>query len=127
MGTVFKHRAGWPDKDLGHVEEDGRVYRSDFGIDDRLGRVDLESGKIYSSRLGPDKYIGRVDLQNGRVYRHVPVGADEYVGRVNENGHMDRHDALSPDEYEGRLEEPESLAHTAAAFLLLVLPATDED
>ena len=62
MSKVYEHRAGFPDKLLGRVEEDGRVIRSRMGPDDRIGRVDLDSGKIYASRVGPDKYRGRVDL-----------------------------------------------------------------
>jgi hypothetical protein len=40
---------------------------------------------------------------------------------------MDRHEALSPDDYLGNIDPPQSLAHAGAAFLLLVLPAADDD
>ncbi len=127
MSKVYQHRAGLPDKLLGRVKDDGRVTRSELGPDDQIGRVDLESGEVRASRIGPDKYIGRVDLESGRVYRHVAASSDEYLGRVNMDGRMDRHDAISPDEYMGKIESPKSLAYAGAAFLLLVLPAEDED
>ena len=125
MSKVTLHRSGMPDKLLGRVNDDGRVYRSEPGPDDQIGKADLHNGKIYASRLGPDRYLGRVDLSNGRVYRHVSGAPDKYVGRINEDGRMDQHDALSPDDYLGKLKKPQSLAHTAAAFLLLVLPESE--
>ena len=79
MSKVYLEREGWPDKLLGRVEENGRVYRSDLGPDDRIGRVDLDSGEIYKTKTGPDKYVGRVDLDDGKVYRHIPAAKDEYV------------------------------------------------
>ena len=125
MKKVYFHRPNWPDKHLGGVKDDGGVYRSDPGLDDRIGHVDLETGKVYSRRLGPDKYIGRVELDNGKVYRQVALGPDEYLGRVHENGRMYRHESHSLDDYIGNLSEPMSIAHTGAAFLLLVHPALE--
>jgi len=122
MSKVYLHRARWPDKLLGHINEKGDIYRSDLGLDDRIGHVELDSGKIYHRRLGPDEYLGRVDLRSGKVYRHVSMGPDEYLGRVNEAGRMYKHDPLSPDDYIGRISNPVSHAHAGVAFLLLVWP-----
>jgi len=125
MSKVHLHRAGWPDKHLGNINENGDVYRADPGLDDRIGKVDLDTGKVYSRKFGPDKYIGRVELHSGKVYRHVLMGADEYLGWVDENGRMFLHDPLSPDDYIGNVHEPLSYAHAGAAFLLLVYPKTE--
>ena len=122
MSKVFLHLAGKPDRLLGHVNEDGRVTRSEPGPDDVIGRVNLETGKIYASKLGPDQYLGRVDLENGKVYRHVALASDEYLGRVAENGRMYRHVAAAADDYIGSLPESPTFAASGAAFLLLVLP-----
>ena len=46
MSKVYLHRAGALDKLLGNVKENGKVYRSDPGIDDRIGYVELDTGKI---------------------------------------------------------------------------------
>ena len=113
------------DELLGHVRDDGKVLRSQVGIDDRVGEVDLSTGKVYEERLGPDKQIGRVDLKTGKVYLSR-FGPDEYVGRVDNHGHMHRHVSLAPDEYIGKVDPFVSIAHTAAAMLLLVLPAFEE-
>jgi hypothetical protein len=126
MSKVYLNKPGWLDKQLGHANEKGDVYRSNTGIDDRIGRVDLETGKVYRRRFGPDDYVGRVELDSGKVY-HARLGPDEYLGRVQADGRMYQHDLLSPDDYIGRLSPPLSPLHTGAAFLLLVLPALEDE
>jgi hypothetical protein len=84
------------------------------------------TGKVYAQRLGLDEYIGRVDLDNGKVYRHVAAGPDEYLGRVHEDGRIEYHVAGRVDEYIGRIAGDASLAQAGAAFLLLVWPAFAE-
>lgn len=123
MSTVYLHKAGRPDDELGQVKMNGKVYRSKFGPDPQVGHVDTDSGKIFRRRIGPDEYIGRVDLHNGKVYRHVPLGADEYLGEVHADGRMYRQASLAADDYMGRMPDFISYAHSGAAFLLLVLPA----
>jgi len=125
MSKVYLNKPGF-DKHLGRVDEKGDVYRSDAGIDDRIGSVNLETGKVYHRRLGPDEYVGRVELENGKVYRSR-IGPDEYLGRVHKNGHMYLHDPLAPDDHVGHLATPISPLHTGAAFLLLVLPVLEDD
>ncbi len=128
MSKVYLQRSGaLPDKLLGRVESNGRVYRTHLGPDDEIGHVNLETGKVYAQRLGPDEYIGRVDLDNGRVYRDVTAGPDEYLGRVHEDGRMHYHVAGRVDDYIGRIVGDVSLAQAGAAFLLLVWPAFAKD
>jgi hypothetical protein len=67
-----------------------------------------------------------VDLENGRVYWHVPLGKDEYLGRVEPDGRMYHHQRVAPDDYMGRVDEFISYAHCGGAFLLLVMPAYEE-
>jgi len=122
MSKVFLHKAGGPDKLLGHINNDGSIIRSEPGLDDEIGHVDIRTGKVYAKQLGPDDYLGRVDLDNGRIYRHVPAGADEYLGKVLENGAMYRHVPMGSDDYIGKLQDSPSFAHAGAAFLMLVLP-----
>lgn len=126
MSNVYLHRMLLPDKLLGRVEQNGKVYRSDTGLDDRIGHVDLDHGKIYKSQPGPDEYIGRVELDNGKVYRHVPAGRDDYLGHIELDGKMYQHEFLGPDDYMGNIKERISFAHAGAAFMLLVLPAFEE-
>ena len=126
MGKVYFHIAGKPDRVLGRVEKDGRVFRDKPGFDEYVGWVDLDKGRIYRKRFGPDEYIGSLDLTNGKIYRQVPLARDEYLGEVNERGFMYQHVALAADHYLGVLVDPESIVHTAAAYLLLVLPVLDE-
>jgi hypothetical protein len=114
-----------PDRLLGHVRENGDVYRSDAGPDDKIGHVDLESGKIYSRRLGPDRKVGHVDLDKGKVYA-TKAGPDKYISRVEEDGAMHLNRSLAPDDYVGRMNPFISYAHAGAAMLLLVLPALEE-
>ena len=66
----------------GHISEDGKIYRSKFGPDEYLGKVDLSSGKIYASQFGPDKKVGYVDLENGKVYISK-LGQDHTNGRLD--------------------------------------------
>jgi hypothetical protein len=112
---------------VGHVDEKGRVYRKRIGPDDEVGHVDQDSGKVYAQRLGKDRYIGRVDLDSGKVWRHVAAGPDEYMGRVHRSGRFDYHLPGRADQNIGRIEGTDSLAHAAAAFLLLVWPAFAEN
>ena len=126
MSKVYLNKPGWLDKRLGRVDEKGDVYRADVGIDDRIGRVDLETGKVYRRRLGPDDYVGRVEADSGKVYRAV-LGPDEYLGRVQKDGRMFRHDPLAPDDHIGHLSTPISRLHAGATFLLLVLPALENE
>jgi hypothetical protein len=126
MSKVFLHRRGFPDKLLGRVNEEGRITRSEAGPDEEIGYVDLGTGKVYLSLVRPGTYAGRVQLETGKVFRHVPHGPDEYLGEVHENGKMFRHVSAWPDKYVGNMPDFISLAHSGAAFLLLVLPAIDE-
>jgi hypothetical protein len=111
---------------LGHVDENGKVYRGRIGPDEYLGSVDLATGKVYSSRFGPDKEIGRVDQQSGKVYTSR-LGPDDYVGTVDEHGRIHRHVPMAVDETIGKVDRFISFAHSAGAMLLLVLPANKVD
>jgi hypothetical protein len=124
MSKVYLEVSLAPDRLLGHVKKNGNVYRSDVGLDDKIGHVHLKSGKVYARRLGADKKVGHVDLDNGRVYA-TRVGPDKYVGQMKEDGtmHLDR--SLAPDDYVGKMNPFISFAHSAAAMLLLVLPALE--
>jgi hypothetical protein len=113
-----------PDEMLGYVREDGRVYRSQPGFDEYLGKVDPSSGRVYEERLGPDREIGHVDLKTGRVYLRR-FGPDDYVGTVDDEGRLHRHVPLAPDEYIGVVDPFLSFGHSAGAMLLLVLPALE--
>ena len=64
MGRVCLHRPGRPDRYLGQVEDDVRVYRHRSGPDDQIVRVDLENDEIHVDRLGADKYGGRRRLMS---------------------------------------------------------------
>ena len=125
MSKVYQHHPLAPDKVLGRVEPDGKVYESRIGLDKYIGRVDLETGKILESRFGPDKYIGRVELEAGKVYL-TKFGPDKYVGRVEADGKVYHHKRMARDEYLGRVDDMLSPAHGAAAFLLLLLPTFEE-
>ena len=113
------------DELLGHVREDGKVFRSRVGIDDRVGEVNPSSGKVYAERFGPDHEIGHVDLTNGKVYLRR-LGPDKHVGSVDGHGHMYRHVRMAKDEYIGKVDRFVSYAHSAGAMLLRVLPAFEQ-
>lgn len=112
------------DRLLGHVTEDGKVYRKRVGPDEHVGRVDLDSGKVYESRIGPDKKIGHVDLEHGRVYLSR-LGPDVHIGTVHGDGRIERHLSLTRNDHVGRVDPFISFAHSASAMLLLVLPAIE--
>ncbi len=122
MSSVYLTIPGAPDRLLGHVDDAGRVSRSQAGLDDEIGHVNLVSGEVYATRFGPDKKVGHVDLGSGHVYGSR-FGPDEYVGQVGVDGRMHRHQALAADADVGHVDAFRSHAHTAAAMLLLVLPA----
>lgn len=126
MYKVYLAISRAPDQLLGYVREDGKIYRSKPGFDEHLGGVDLASGKVYAERFGPDKEIGHVDLRSGKVYLRK-FGPDKYIGNVNREGRMHRHVSMAFDEYIGKIEPFASFAHSAGAFLLLVLPAIEEN
>lgn len=124
---VLWHRPLARDEVVGRVELDGRAYKTRVGPDEYVGRVELDSGKIFEERLGPDKYVGRVALDSGKVYRHKPIAPDEYLGRVDTDGQFYRHKPIAPDEYLGKLLPMPGYAYGGAAFLLLILPAWQEE
>ena len=121
MTKVFLAVSLAPDKLLGHVKEDGRVIRSQTGLDKEIGHVDLRNGHIFEKRLGPDKKVGHVDLGDGKVYLSR-LGPDQYIGQVMSDGHMYRHIPMGRDDYVGQVESFVSYAHSGGAFLLLVYP-----
>jgi hypothetical protein len=125
MSKVYLAIPGAPDRLLGHVDEAGRVYRSQIGPDNLVGHVNLETGRIYEQRFGPDKRVGHVDLGSGKVVS-TRLGPDEHVGQVAIDGKLRRAQALAMDDYVGRVEPFLSYAHSAGALLLLALPALDE-
>lgn len=125
MSDIYLNISAAPDRLLGRVDEEGRVYRRRVGPDELIGAVDPATGDVYQRHLGPDTKVGRVDLESGRVY-HSRLGPDEYVGRVVENGRMYHHRRLAPDPHIGQSTPVISPAHTAAGMLLLVLPALEE-
>ncbi|MEZ4660098.1 MAG: hypothetical protein R2911_21280 [Caldilineaceae bacterium] len=57
---------------------------------------------------------------------HPPRPRPLLEGWVSADGRMHRHRALAPDVYIGQVESFLSFAHSAAAMLLLVLPALEE-
>ena len=124
---VYLAIAGAPDKLLGRINENGKIYRSQFGPDDEIGHVDLVTGDVYEQRFGPDKKVGHVDLSSGKVYASR-LGPDEYVGQVREDGRMHRrHQSLAADDYIGNVDQFLSYPHSAGAMLLLVLPELESD
>jgi hypothetical protein len=125
MSKVYLAVSNAPDTLLGRVENDGRVYLDQMGPDDLVGHVDLNSGDIYAQRFGPDKKIGHVDLSSGKVTTSR-FGPDAHIAQVGENGRMYVHRAVATDTYIGNVDPFMSHAHTAAALLLLVLPALDQ-
>jgi hypothetical protein len=118
---VYLHVPGAPDKLLGRVETDGRIYRSQAGPDEEIGHVDLATGNVYEQRFGPDKKVGHGDLSSGKVYV-TRFGPDEHVGEVKADGTMRHHAALAADDYVARVDQFLSYAHSTGAMLLLVLP-----
>jgi hypothetical protein len=125
MNEVYRQVSGEGEAYLGYVDEDGKVHEHKSESDKRVGKVDLESGKIYEARIGPDKNIGYVDLQNGKIY-YAASGEEEPVGRVDDQGNLYDYKALAPGERLGRVKDMLSLAHGAGGFLLLLIPAIDE-
>ncbi len=109
---------------LGHINEDGTIYRSQAGLNDRIGRVDLSSGKVYEDQFGPDKKVGHVNMKNGKVYSSR-LGLDKHLGNVNGKGHMLRLVHMGIDTYVGMADPFVSYAHTGGAMLLLVIPALE--
>ncbi len=122
MSNIYLAIPGAPDRLLGHVHDDGQVYRSQAGLDDLIGHVDLATGAVYEQRLGPDKKVGHVNLSDGRVYA-TKLGPDTHVGQVEADGRIRLHESLAPDDYVARVDEFRSYAHAAGALLLLVMPA----
>lgn len=124
MSKVYLALPLGPDRLLGRVIEDGKIFRSQVGPDDEIGHVNLATGDVYEQRFGPDKKIGYVEPGSGKIYISR-LGPDEYVGQVRADGSMHRHVPLAADDYVGKVEHFISYAHSAGAFLLLVLPALE--
>jgi hypothetical protein len=61
------------------------------------------------------------------VWTHKALGPDEYLGRVHDDGKLYHHKQLAPDDYLGKVDEMISNDYGGAAFLLLVLPAVEEE
>ena len=117
MGKIFQNRRMRPDRHIGSVRENGKVYRERLGLDQYVGSVEFETGKVFKHvRLMPDQYIGHID-QTGGVYAHVPRRPDIYLGRVNQNGELFGHVPRGRDEYIGRIDGMAHPVEGAAAFL----------
>lgn len=126
MPKVYLAVAHAPDTLLGHVEENGKVYRSQIGPDKEIGHVNLATGDVYAERFGPDKEVGRVEIGSGKVFVSR-FGPDRHVGSVDAGGYIYHQNLLAPDDYIGQVNPFLSYAHSAAAMLLLVLPALETE
>ena len=126
MSKVYLAISVAPDRLLGRIDDNGKIYRSQVGPDDEMGHVDLSTGEIYEQHFGPDKKVGHVALSSGKVYA-TRLGPDAYVGEVSADGRMHRHQTLATDEYIGKVDQFLSYAHSAGAMLLLVLPVLEPD
>lgn len=126
MAEIYQHIPRSPDRKLGTVDaHNGRVTGERFGPDEYIGRVDYDNGKVYRHRrLAADAEIGRV-AHDGRIYASR-VGPDQYVGRVNNDGRIYRHVALGGDEYLGKVERMQHPVEGAAAMLFFLLPEDEE-
>ena len=124
MSKVYLALPYSPDHLLGHVSEDGKILCSQAGFDDVIGYVNLGTGEVYEQRFGPDKKVGHVDPGSGKVYVSR-LGPDKYIGIVKADGSLHRHVPMAADDYVGKVERFVSYAHSAGAFLLLVLPALE--
>jgi hypothetical protein len=103
-----------------------KVYKIRILRNKYIGRLEVSTGRVYQARFGPDKYIGRVNLQDGKVYL-AKFGPDQYIGQVGKDGKLFYHKRMARDEYLGRITKMASYGHGGAAFLLLVLPALQEE
>jgi hypothetical protein len=121
MSKVYLAVSGARDVLLGHVNDEGKVIRSQAGPDEEIGHIDLAKGDVYRRRTGPDEKVGHVDVKSGKVYT-TRLGPDEYAGTVNQDGSMRKQVALGGDRYIGKVEPFVSYALSGAAMLLLVLP-----
>lgn len=128
MTTIDVHRvrSDGPDALIGHVDDEGRVYRAQSGPDDLVGHVDLASGRVYESLHGPDKLVGHVDLADGRCYG-ARLGPDHYLGRISPDGSMHVQRPLAPDERVATSKPYLGPAPAGAAFILLVVPLLEEE
>lgn len=125
MAKIYRHRNNAPDSYVGKVDAaNGRVYGERFGPDEYIGRVEYGKGELYAHKTGPDKYMGRVD-DEGHIFAHQ-FGPDDYVACVDKDGKIYRHVRMGRDAYVGRLEDMRHPVEAAAAWFFFLSPTVDE-
>ncbi len=114
MAKIFEEIPMLPEKMIGTIDEDGRIYaRFEEEKDEYLGWIDYEEGDIYDSE---DGLMGWIE-EDGEVVASYEED-DFAIGRVADDGKLYLYgEEEEGDIFVGKIAEMEDPAEGAAALL----------
>lgn len=112
MVEICEHVHLMPDKPIGRIDQDGKVFVRSLGLDEFIGWIDYEEGDVYDRE---DVFLGWVEDDGGVVARYDEEDVD--LGYVTDEGELYLYD--DEDEiYVGKVAGMEDTVEGAAALLL---------
>ena len=112
MAKIYENIELAPDKLIGRIDPEGKIYDEEDGESLYLGRVDYEHGKVYDE---DDGYMGWIE-ESGEIYGSYE-DSDELLGYVGDDGKLYLYDDDDDEIYVGQVTEMTHMADAAAAVL----------
>lgn len=102
-----------PDKLIGRIDENGKVYQIKDGKDEYIGWLDYEAGEVYDEG---DELMGWVEDDGVIIAQYEDE--EEDLGYVTEEGEVYGYDESEEDLYLGKVTDMQDATEGAAAMLL---------
>lgn len=103
-----------PDKLIGRIDEDGKVYEIGQDSERPIGWIDYDEGEVYDIE---DDLMGWIE-EDGTIIGYYDDDEEEDIGYVTEDGEIYGYGDGDNDIYLGKVVEMEDSTQGAAAMLL---------
>jgi hypothetical protein len=111
---IYADRAFAPDKQIGRIDEEGKVYAIDKDVDNYIGWIDYEEGDVYDEN---DILIGWAEDDGTIIAYYEKDEEEEDIGYINDEGEVYYYDEKEDEVYFGKLKDWEDYSEGAAALL----------
>jgi hypothetical protein len=117
---IYEDKAFSPDKLIGRIEEDGKVYSIESGTSDYLGYIDYEQGEVYNDA---ELLLGWAEDDGTVIAYYEEDEEEEEIGYINDQGEVFFFDSNEEEVYFGSLQDWNEYSEGAAVLLFF----TEED
>ena len=111
-----------PDKLVGRIDDEGRIYDVESGSDKYPGWIDYDEGEIFDES---DDLMGWIE-DDGMIVGYYDEDSEEEIGYVTEDGELYGYDADDNDVYVGKVANMQDATEGAAAMLFFFDYAEEE-